>query len=631
MTILNLNISYPDFQLGDVIDPQSFDLNNSEIVAKINEIKNVVNTITDGTTGAANVSLATIAPFASTKVQAFLQEMVTRLQATAAGVSGSDLVGTPTISGVTGTTVATQLASFKALLDVLTTNTTTALNTHKSSTDHDGRYYTEAEIDGKITVLNTADTTNATNLTTHKTSSDHDGRYFTEVELQSTTDNSSGADKIGATPIATSPSTVQGVLEWLKNQIDSVVVGTVPDSSITPAKLTFNAIDVPFAVATGTANTYAVTLSPIPTSYTDGMAVSVKINIDGNAASTINVNGLGAKGIKKSNGSDVTNLKANGIYTIRYNATTGNFILQGEGGGGTAVAGDILATKTATTDAGDVTGSMVNRGAVAITPSASSQTIAQGYHNGSGSVAAVTFTASNVRAGTTIAGTAGTMVDRGAMAISASSTAQTIPVGYHNGSGVVNAVTFDATKVLSGTTIAGTAGTMVNYSTDQFNPSLAGTSAQTLYMRPPAGYWNGALGLIQQDDDFIPANIKTGVDIFGVTGTMPIGRKYASGSTTSSSGSTTFVKYDNTNNSFYYIAVAGLTFQPTMIMWRTANAMSYFSSVASLSWSVTANINMETNGSLYYKVDGTGAYVNSTSFRMPCTYSEQGYSWWAWE
>jgi hypothetical protein len=87
-----------------------------------------------------------------------------------------------------------------------------------------------------------------------------------------------------------------------------------------------------YAAATGTANAYAVTLNPAPTAYVEGMAVAVKINVDNTGAATINVNGLGAKPIKKPNGSDVSagNLKAGSVYTLRYNGT--NFILQGEGG-----------------------------------------------------------------------------------------------------------------------------------------------------------------------------------------------------------------------------------------------------------------------------------------------------------
>lgn len=94
--------------------------------------------------------------------------------------------------------------------------------------------------------------------------------------------------------------------------------------------------------------------------YKEPLALAVKIPNDSTGACTININGLGAKAILKANGNAVTNLKANSIYTMRYNGT--NFILQGEGGSGNATAADILAGKTASTDAGDVIGEIPIRG-----------------------------------------------------------------------------------------------------------------------------------------------------------------------------------------------------------------------------------------------------------------------------
>ncbi|MBU3146851.1 hypothetical protein [Clostridium sp. CF012] len=116
---------------------------------------------------------------------------------------------------------------------------------------------------------------------------------------------------------------------------------------------------VPYAVATGTANTYAIT-TPTITALTAGMAVSVKINIASTGVSTLNWDGKGAKTIKKANGTNVTNLASTGIYTLRYDGT--NFILQGEGGSGDATASDLLLGKKASVDAGDIVGTMPIRG-----------------------------------------------------------------------------------------------------------------------------------------------------------------------------------------------------------------------------------------------------------------------------
>lgn len=130
---------------------------------------------------------------------------------------------------------------------------------------------------------------------------------------------------------------------------------------------------IPYAVATGSANTYAVTLSPAPTAYVDGMAVCVKINVSSTGASTLNVNGLGAKAILDSLGNAITSggLKAGVPYTLRYNGT--NFIVQGKGGGGDATADQVLSGKKVTVDSGPLTGTMANKASATISTIADSQ------------------------------------------------------------------------------------------------------------------------------------------------------------------------------------------------------------------------------------------------------------------
>lgn len=82
----------------------------------------------------------------------------------------------------------------------------------------------------------------------------------------------------------------------------------------------------------------------------------------------------------------------------------------------TAVAAEILATKTAYVNGSKVTGSMPNRGAVtgAINTIAGQYTIPQGYHDGSGKVGIESteqakLIATNIRQGITILGVEGSM------------------------------------------------------------------------------------------------------------------------------------------------------------------------------------------------------------------------------
>lgn len=54
-----------------------------------------------------------------------------------------------------------------------------------------------------------------------------------------------------------------------------------------------------YAVSASGSDTYAVTLSPAPSALTDGLLVWLKVDVGNTGAATLNVNGLGAKAIKK--------------------------------------------------------------------------------------------------------------------------------------------------------------------------------------------------------------------------------------------------------------------------------------------------------------------------------------------
>ncbi|MNS94357.1 hypothetical protein D3C86_1278590 [compost metagenome] len=141
------------------------------------------------------------------------------------------------------------------------------------------------------------------------------------------------------------------------------------------------------------------------------MAVTVKINVASTAASTLNWNGKGAKGLKKVDGTDITNLKANGVYTFRYDGT--NFIVQGEGGEyGTATAGDVRSTKNIGTDTGIVTGTLVTQATtpIFVTPGTSDEVMPAGIYDGALTLKGdANLVASKIPVGTTIFGVAGAL------------------------------------------------------------------------------------------------------------------------------------------------------------------------------------------------------------------------------
>lgn len=109
--------------------------------------------------------------------------------------------------------------------------------------------------------------------------------------------------------------------------------------------------------------------------YENGLAVSFAAKFDSTAAVTLNIRNNGDIPIKKTNGTPVTNLKAGGVYTVRY--YDGAFILQGE--------------------------SEVEIGKQIITPTTTNQAILKGVHDGTGYVVgSPNLLPSNIKSGVNI-------------------------------------------------------------------------------------------------------------------------------------------------------------------------------------------------------------------------------------
>jgi hypothetical protein len=74
---------------------------------------------------------------------------------------------------------------------------------------------------------------------------------------------------------------------------DAVNVEVVQNSTLT------------YGAATGAANAYEVVLTPAPTAYQAGMMLTFKANVTNTGATTLNINGLGAKTLKKQVSNDL--------------------------------------------------------------------------------------------------------------------------------------------------------------------------------------------------------------------------------------------------------------------------------------------------------------------------------------
>lgn len=115
-----------------------------------------------------------------------------------------------------------------------------------------------------------------------------------------------------------------------------------------------NVRHVDYATASGT-NAYTATIPNVKT-LVEGMSIKVKFTNANTGASTLNINGFGAKEIRKGNGNTLMsgNVKAGQILHLAY--TGSNFQILGEGGSGNLQPNQALAGFTFTNDNGEQVG-----------------------------------------------------------------------------------------------------------------------------------------------------------------------------------------------------------------------------------------------------------------------------------
>lgn len=233
--------------------------------------------------------------------------------------------------------------------------------------------------------------------------------------------------------------------------------------------------------------------------------------------------------------------------------------LVNQGGGsiltGDAVAANVLAAKTfySNDPKTQITGTMIDRGTVStdITAKAQQVTIAAGKHSGSGVVQIsaaeqAKVIAANIKSGITLLGQAGSanVVDTTA------------------GDAVAADILASKIAFVDGAQITGT---MVDRGAVNFTPS---TTDQTI----AAGKHSGS-GVVYGDADLAAGNIKSGINIFGVAGNITVaslgGKRWASGTATSDTSNFTLtLAGGGSDTAAHKLTVTGLTFTPTRIIIR---------------------------------------------------------------
>ncbi|WP_339219764.1 hypothetical protein [Paenibacillus sp. FSL W7-1332] len=294
------------------------------------------------------------------------------------------------------------------------------------------------------------------------------------------------------------------------------------------------------------ANEYEVNLKPAPASLSAGIRVTVKINVSSTGAPMLNVNGLGAKPVLKTSGSSAS-FKQDGVYTLVYDGQA--FILQGEGGEvGTATAADVLAPKTIGTDNGIVTGTIPTQGnqfkpGLWSNPDGDAYVdtyvdIDSGYYPPGSQVTIQAYdpdlASSNIRSGVNIFGVPGksTVVDTADAVLDPNM----LVAGY---SGYDDGVK--------------KAGQMPNRSAENNHmPGLESTvwAGDRFFIRPPHGYFNGSTWVTAAVPGLTVNNLRAGVNVAGLLGTLVEGTPFVRGWVSQTPGTRITIPFNSQAQNF---------------------------------------------------------------------------------
>lgn len=98
-----------------------------------------------------------------------------------------------------------------------------------------------------------------------------------------------------------------------------------------------------YAADSGAADAYVITITPAPSAYTTGLSVLMKATNTNTGASTINVNSLGVKSIKRLDSTNpvAADISAGGIYRLTYDSTADVFFLESTAANPTQAGTDI--------------------------------------------------------------------------------------------------------------------------------------------------------------------------------------------------------------------------------------------------------------------------------------------------
>ncbi len=234
-----------------------------------------------------------------------------------------------------------------------------------------------------------------------------------------------------------------------------------------------------------------------------------------------------------------------------------------------AAAGNVLTGKQFYAGGAMVTGTMADNGAPTITPGTGAQALSAGYYSGGSVQGDADLLAANIKSGVNVFGVDGSLTAAyaactdnalnaaqcstaanryvtgtlgGAVTGASGELTKTIPAGYYDGTTSATMSDGDllAANIRSGVNVFGVDGTLAatyaactdnalnaaecstaanRYVTGTLGGAVTGASGE-LTKTIPAGYYDGTTSATMSDGDLLAANIKSGVNVFGVDGSL---------------------------------------------------------------------------------------------------------------
>ena len=180
------------------------------------------------------------------------------------------------------------------------------------------------------------------------------------------------ADGINSTLEKSGSNAATGNLNIGSNRLTAVADGTAKTDAATVNQIQSNAPAFQ-ATDTGTANAHVIALSPAITAYAAGQTISFKAGAASTGASTLNVNTLGVKALKKLHDQDIAagDIESGSIVTAVYDGTA--FQVTSQLATNSATTADKLGTARTIASSGDVVWSVSFDGSTNVTAGATIQ------------------------------------------------------------------------------------------------------------------------------------------------------------------------------------------------------------------------------------------------------------------